>query len=305
MQRFLADIPLFVAVAKHKSFTMAANTLEIPLPTVSRRIAEMERGLGVKLFNRNNRKVEITEVGKEFYERCENILAEVVSAKEHVVQSQETISGRIRLTITPTFYFICMQGVLSAFAKKYPDIDMHVNLSFQTADFEDCDLKLWSGPLPNSSLKVRKILDSQMGLYAVPAFFGQRLPPQKTQDLKEESIIQIKGFFEHSLELRKNNQKKRVTVKPKHVVNNMGLSVEFLLAGQGIAVLHKQLANKFEHAETLIHVLPEWTCLGFETYLLCPEGPTPRRIEILIDHLVEHFQTTEHSPRRGPELLVK
>lgn len=298
MRRFLADIPLFVEVAKRKSFTRAANTLEIPLPTVSRRIAELERSLGVKLFNRNNRKVEVTEVGTEFYQRCENILAEAINAREQVAQAQETISGRIRLSLTPTFYFICMQGALCSFTEKYPDIDMQVNLSVQTVDFEDCDLRIWSGPLPDSSLKVRKLLGSQMGLYAAPAFFGQRPLPQEPQDLHGETFIQIKGFFEHSLELRNGTQKKRVLITPKHIVNNMGLSIEFLMAGQGIAVLHNALGQKFEHIGALIHILPEWTCLGFETYMLRPDGPVPRRMEIFINHLVEHFQAIERSPTR-------
>lgn len=298
MRKFLADIPLFVEVAKRKSFTKAANALEIPLPTVSRRIADLERELGVRLFNRNNRKVEVTEVGETFYEQCENILAKAVNAKEQVAQSQETITGRIRFSLTPTFYFIYMRGALCAFTQKYPGIDMHVNLSLQTTDFEDCDLKIWSGRLPDSSLKVRKILDSPMGLYAVPTFFGQRLPPQNPQDLHGENIIQIKGFFEHSLELRNGNQKTRITIKPKHIVNNMGLSLEFLMAGQGIAVLNKQLADRLEQGGDLIRILPEWTCLGFETYLLHPAGPVPRRIEIFLNHLVEHFKAIERGPQK-------
>lgn len=298
MRKFLADIPLFVEVAKRKSFTRAANALDIPLPTVSRRIADLERGLGVKLFNRDSRKVEVTEAGKGFYERCENILAEAVNAKEQVLQSQETIAGRIRISLTPTFYFICMQGALCAFTEKYPDINMQVNLSLQATDFDDCDLKIWSGCLPDSSLKVRKMLNSEMGLYAVPTYFGRRIPPQKPQDLYGEDIIQIRGFFEQSLELRRGNQKERVRIKPKHIVNNMGLSLEFLMAGQGIAVLNKQLADKLEQAGSLIRLLPEWVCLGFETYLLHPAGPTPRRIELFIQHLVEHFQTIERSPQK-------
>lgn len=298
MRKLLADIPLFVEVAKRKSFTKAAEALEIPLPTVSRRIAEMEKELGVKLFNRNNRKVEVTDVGDEFYGQCEHILAEAVDAKEKVVQSQETTSGRIRISLTPTFYFICMQGVLCSFAEKYPDIVMQVNLSFQAMEFDDCDVKIWSGPPPDSSLKVRKVIDSQMGLYAVPTFFGERHPPQKLHDLHGENFIQLKGFFEHSLELRNGSQKTKIMITPKHVVNNMALSLEFLMAGQGIAVLHKQIGDKLEQAGALMRLLPEWTCLGFETYVLSPAGPTPRRIKMFTDHLVECLQAAERFPQR-------
>lgn len=298
MQKFLANISFFIEVAKRKSFTKAAKALDIPLPTVSRRIMQMERELGVKLLNRDNRKVEVTEAGKGLYERCENILAEAVNAKEQVVQLQETVAGRIRLSSTPTLYYIYMQGALCAFTEKYPAIDMHVNLAPQTMDFEDCDLKIWGGPLPDSSFKVRQLLGSQMGLYATPTFFGQRLPPQEPQDLDGETFIQIKGFFEHYLELRTGSQKKRVAIKPKHVVSNMGLALEFLMAGQGIAVLHKHIADRFEQIGALMHILPGWICLGFETCLLRPEGPTPRRIQIFMNHLIEHFQTIEHSPQR-------
>lgn len=298
MRKFLADIPLFVEVAKRKSFTKAADALDIPLPTVSRRIADMERGLGVKLFNRNNRKVEVTEAGERFHERCENILAEAVDAKEQVVQSQEAITGRIRISLTPTFYFICMQGALSSFTGKHPGIDMHVNLSFQVMGFDDCDLQIWSGRLAYSSLKMRKMLNPHMGLYAVPEFFGQRLPPQQPQDLHGEDIIQLKGFFEHSLELRNGKQKKKVIIKSKHIVNNMGLSLEFLMAGQGIAVLNKQIGDKMEQAGALMRILPEWTCLGFETYLLHPPGPIPRRVALFIEHLVAHFQAIERFPQK-------
>lgn len=296
MRKFLADMPLFVEVAKRKSFTRAADVLTVPLPTLSRRIAELERSLGARLFYRNSRKVEVTEAGKMFYERCESILSEAENAKEEIAHSQETVLGRIRLSLTPTLYFICMQGALCSFTEKYPGIEMNVNFFFQKVDFENCDLTIWSGPLPESSLKARKLLTSQMGLYAAPAFFAQRVPPQEPQDLGGETFIQMKGYFENSLELRKGNQKKKVKIVPKHVVNNMGLSVEFLMAGQGIAVLHKQLAEKFEQVGALIHILPEWTCLGFETYLLRTGGVAPRRIQIFMDYLVEYFKTVDRSP---------
>lgn len=70
---------------------------------------------------------------------------------------------------------------------------MHVTFSLQTADFfnEDYDLRIWSGTLPESSLKARKLLSSQMGLYATAAFLGQRLPPQEPEDLYRETFIQM------------------------------------------------------------------------------------------------------------------
>lgn len=75
-RKFFSDLPFSVEAAKQKSFTQAAVVLDIPLPTPFRRIAVMEKSLGVRLFNRNSRNVGLTEAGRNFFESCASVVSE-------------------------------------------------------------------------------------------------------------------------------------------------------------------------------------------------------------------------------------
>ena len=111
MERMLRDLPLFVEVARQKSFTRAAENLDLPLSTVSRRIIALESELGVRLFLRSSRKVELTEMGVQFFDRCSTVVADAEAAWEELSHNMQGPSGKVRLSLPMDLYLnLCREN---------------------------------------------------------------------------------------------------------------------------------------------------------------------------------------------------
>ena len=292
MQKLFPDLPFFVEVAKWKNFTQAADALDIPLSTVSRRIAAMEKSLGIQLFHRNNRKVELTEAGRSFYDNCEFVVAEAHNALESLLREQKNHTGRIRLALPATVYFTYMQGVLGAFAAKYPGIEMHVNFSTRWVDLysEPFDAEIRTGDLPDSGLIVRKLITSEMGVYASPDLLDHYPVPHEPKELAVYPYIHMTIFSRHGLELCMGSKAEFVSMRPTHIVNGLALGLDFLLAGQGIAAMEVGTARKYEQSGEIVRLLPEWSMPGVTINLVRTSGKISHRVQLFVDYLVDHFK---------------
>lgn len=292
MHRFFSDIPFSVAVAKQKSFTQAADVLDSPLPTVSRRIAAMEKNLGIRLFNRNSRKVELTEAGRSFYESCEFIVADAKNALERLLQEQHHHTGRVRLALPATTYFMYVQGALGSFAAQYSGIELHVHFTTRWVDLysEPYDLEIRAGALPDSDLSLRKLFTSRQGIYASPDLLRRYPLPVEPSDLAGMPNIQMPVFRDNMLELHNGEAKQAIPLQPSHVVNGMALAEELLLAGQGISALDVGIARKYEQSGQLVRLLPEWSMPGVDINLVRVTGRLPHRVQLFVDHMVAHFK---------------
>jgi DNA-binding transcriptional LysR family regulator len=93
----LNDIALFVAVVKAKSFRKAADVLDMPTSTLSRRVSHLEKSIGIRLLHRTTRQIELTELGRTYFERCQGIIAQAQSAHEELSHAAESPSGMLRL----------------------------------------------------------------------------------------------------------------------------------------------------------------------------------------------------------------
>src|SRR3546814_11046772 len=116
MSPSLDDIALFVEVAKSRSFTRAADALEMPASTLSRRISMLESRIGVRLLNRSTRKVELTEAGAVYFERCQHVIAEARIAPEWLDEMAQRPKLRFRVSMPVRFAFIFIPFIICAFA---------------------------------------------------------------------------------------------------------------------------------------------------------------------------------------------
>jgi len=128
MQDFLTDVPLLVEVARHKSFAKAAETLGIGASTLSRRVRLLEQRMGVLLFYRDTRNVDLTPNGAALLERCEFILSESQKAYDAVVMNMQKPSGLIRISMFRDLFNQQMKDALIGFAAQWPDI--RIDLTF-------------------------------------------------------------------------------------------------------------------------------------------------------------------------------
>ena len=292
MQKFMADMPFFVEVARRKSFTISAEVLGVPVATLSRRITAMEKKLGIQLFHRTTRRVELTEEGESLYKQCELVVEEVQGIKETILHEQKNPSGRVRLCLPASAYILYLQGHLSAFSALWPNIDLYVHIGRQWMDFgaEAFDLEIRYGRQPDSSFKIHKLGTLYSGLYAAPKFLERHGVPRVPQDLRDLPRVQ-QNATANVMKLYKETKAETIALPPpKHIVNNPALAEELIITGQVFGPIFNPIARRIEADGLLVKLLPEWSLKGVDIFLIMPPGNMPRRVRLLADYLIDIFK---------------
>lgn len=286
----LSEIVLFVEVAKTRSFTKAAINLGMPVSTLSRRISQLEQHLGLRLFNRSTRRLELTEVGQHYYERCQFIVSEAQAAQEDIMRLNKSPSGVIRLSLAVDFAMFYIAPLLAKFRQHYPLIHFDLDLSARRADLlsEPVDMAIRMGNLADSSLYARLIAHVPLGLYAAPAYLAQYSTPQHPDDLHRHQCIDFKTNDGKSVwHLTQRQQHYEFTVNAAMRLNNMGMAQQLACMGLGICLLGKQVAEPEVQRGQLIPVLNEWQLPLVPAYALTATRLLPQRLRLWLDFLAE------------------
>src|SRR3954469_21190836 len=125
----LNDIVVFTKVVETKSFTGAAEQLGLPKSTVSRKLAQLEERLGVRLVQRTTRKLALTDIGEAYYERCARIVSDVAAAGQVVTDMQATPRGRVRITAPGDLSSKYLGGIIAQFLVEHSDISIELDAS--------------------------------------------------------------------------------------------------------------------------------------------------------------------------------
>jgi DNA-binding transcriptional LysR family regulator len=169
MDRF-ESMSAFVAVAKAGGFSAAARAMGIPLPTISRRVADLEAGLGVRLLHRSTRQVVLTESGQTYFATCQRLLDDLKDAEEAVTGEYRSPKGELTITAPMGFGRLHLQPVALEFLAAYPDINLHLLLVDRVVDLvaEHVDVALRIAELGDSSLIARPLGHVRMVVTASP-----------------------------------------------------------------------------------------------------------------------------------------
>lgn len=290
MDTFFPNLPLFMELAKQKSYTKASETLAIGVSTLSRRIRKLESEMGVPLFARNTRSVSLTESGQELFQHCEAIVAEAQNAKEAVIGNLGKTSGVVRVAMLSQIYHFFLAEALVRFAEQWPDIHLHITLSDRAVDLmtEPYDLDIRIGPLRDSTLKAKKIYTVKLAVYASPKLLSRHAPPKKPQDLKRLPCITLaqQGNPWH---LTKGKRKEEVFINPVHIANSVNVLHDFALAGLGVTMILPPEAAPHEQSGQLIRLLPEWSGSCFDMNIILASSQLPRRVRVFVDYISAFF----------------
>src|SRR5580693_1620431 len=186
MRADLNSLVIFAQVVESNSFVKAARQLQIPTSTVSRRIAELEKQLGVRLIERSTRSLRLTDVGSEVLEHAQRG-AELSEAIDNIASNHlSKVSGTLRLSAPPSISDSLLVPLVGAFQASYPDARIQIFISERFVDHiaDGIDLAFRvGGQLEDSSLVARKILTYRHQVVASPAYLKKSKPPQTPQDL--------------------------------------------------------------------------------------------------------------------------
>src|SRR5690606_4834968 len=127
----LNDIALFVEVARRKSFSLAARALSMPTSTLSRRISQLEHAIGLRLINRNTRRLELTNAGAAYLRRCQGLVDEARLAHEQLQTLSASPQGRLSIAIPYSIAMWLLPEALKAFTERYPDLECEFDMSMK------------------------------------------------------------------------------------------------------------------------------------------------------------------------------
>lgn len=287
----LDDALIFTRVVECHSFTSAALTLNMQKSTVSRRIAQLEERLGVRLLNRTTRKLRLTEVGQAYYERCRQIMQEFAEAEEAIMQLQSEPTGLLRVSSPIEFGQLFLGGVVGDFMCRYPAIQVEVELTTRMVDpvEEGVDIAIHRGRPQDSSLVARPMMSSPRQLFASPAYLAEHGTPQKPEDLIQHRCIHTlmdDGRKWHFLQPSVS-----VPVNPVLTVNNITFAREAAVSGAGIINVPAFIAEPLVEQGVLCRVLEHCVLPSTELYALYPSRRfQAMKVKAFIDYLIEQLR---------------
>ena len=293
----LNALNIFAKVVEAKSFSEAARRLKLPISTVSRRIADLEDQLGVRLLERSTRNLRLTDIGSEVLHHAQRT-AELGEAVDSIVSNQlSKLSGVLRISAPPSISDTLLAPLVGAFQASYPDVRVQIFVTDRFVDpiAEGVDLLFRLGPLRDSSFVARKILSYRHQLVASPAYFETRRPPTKPQDLLDHRLL----AFEHwKPEYRWNfvhangKDEEELTFLPYLSMNDYTGLAAALLSGAGICDLPPVVQPELMRDGRLVEAMPTWRFRVFDLSLVhLGNRHIPRPVRVFKEFAVQMAQT--------------
>ena len=269
----LNSLVVFAKVVEASSFSEAARRLKMPISTVSRRIAELEDELGVRLLERSTRRLRLTELGAEVLEQALRS-AEISEAVETIVSNRlSDVSGTLRLSAPPSISDTLLTPLVTAFQTSYPNVRVQILVTDRFVDHiaEGVDLVFRLGALRDSSLVARRILTYRHRLVASPVYLNGSNPVGKPQDLLGHRLLSFSHWKPDSswAFVHKNGRdRETVAFHPFLSMNDYSGLAPALVAGAGIGDLPPVVQPELIRSGQLVEVMPDWRFRTFDLALV-------------------------------------
>jgi DNA-binding transcriptional LysR family regulator len=285
----LNQIAVFVSVAQLGSFTRAARALAMPVSTVSRRVADLERQLGVTLLQRTTRKLTLTTQGRDYFDQCSEPLAHLYDAERVLTLSQRQPEGVLRLSVPVILGDPAFLGFLSDFLRNYPGIriDLFITNEFLDLVAENIDVALRFGELRSSSIVARKLGTSVRYVVAAPAYLERRPRPRTPAELAGHAGVVLGALNnEAAWELVSGRRRARVRVAGAVASRDFRSVSFFVYRGHGIGLLPSNYCDAPIADGTLVRLLPQWSSPPLAVHAVYPTRKfLPEKVHVFLEEL--------------------
>tara|TARA_B100002003_G_scaffold33689_1_gene28865 strand:+ start:16752 stop:17675 length:924 start_codon:yes stop_codon:yes gene_type:complete len=288
------QLTVFHTVADTGGFNAAARKLEISAPSVSQAIRSLEQTLGLPVFTRSTRRVELTETGRQLRADTRGPMDQLAHAIELTKSQSMHARGTVRITVPRFAYEFLIKPNLNEFCLRYPDVTLEVALADAVVDIveEGFDLGIRFGDRVKDSM-VAMELEPKMreALFVSPEYANTRGVPRNLKELAEHRLIDYRFISSNTLaplRLRSDNEVIDVKLQSALVVNDTGAMVDAALAGVGIGRLVLPGVQPLLESGDLVPVLEDhwFTYPGLYLYFT-QKSQNALRVRALIDFLRE------------------
>ncbi|WP_152223925.1 LysR substrate-binding domain-containing protein [Pseudomonas sp. SCB32] len=291
----LNDLYYFAKVVESGGFAAAGRLLGLPKSRLSRRVAELEARLNVRLLQRTTRKLALTDLGERYYRHCQAMLVEAEMADEVAAQLSAEPRGRVRLTCPVALAETSLNEMLPGFLAAYPQVNLELVLTNRRVDLlnegVDVALRVRAPGDEDLSLISRRLRPAMAALVAAPALLqGRQL--SHPQDLASLPIL---GAIEsdrkvHMKLLGPQGETCELALEARLAVEDFNLRKNVALAGLGVTVLPNYYCIEELADGRLVRVLPTWREPEANLQAVYPHrrGVLPA-VRALLDYLEEEF----------------
>lgn len=298
MNRF-ENMHSFIRVVEVGSISGAAERLNVTKSAVSRRLKELEKHLGVELFHRTTRQMNLTDTGRAFYHQAVRILDDVLEAEIATSQAHGTLKGSLKIALPSTFGLMHMGPIINDFIKEHPQIEFDLDFNDREVDLiqEGFDLAIRIANLPDSSLIARRIAPVKTVICASPDYLKQMGIPQSPEDLIEHQclVYSLQRDFEYWHLTDANGNEIKTKIYPYLKASTGEFLKEAAVDGQGIILVPTFIAYKEIENGSLIPLLKDYTSPQINAYAIYPQTRhLSQRVRAFVDLLVKRFEGTPY-----------
>jgi len=281
----LNDMALFVEVVKAKGFRSAAEAMGIPNSTLSRRIGTLEKAIGLRLLHRTTRKIELTEAGQLYFERCKRIVDEARLAHEQLGEMLAQPSGVLRASLPVDFAVTYLAPLIAEFAGLYPGITFDFDLTPRRVDLvsEPFDVAIRMGPSEDSQLIARPLASLTPHLYASPGYLDRSGEPRKPADLERHECLSI--LKAGSWTLQDGKRTATVSVGGRFTLNSVGMIRRLAVLDLGIVLMPEEIVADELASGKLRRILPGWHGTPMPVYAITETRLLPAKTQRFIEFL--------------------
>jgi DNA-binding transcriptional LysR family regulator len=280
----LNDLRVFEKVATVRSFSAAARSLGLPKSNVSRSVARLEEALGTRLFQRTTRNVVLTATGAALKDRSSAIMEKLKEAVDYVGSLTDAPRGHLKIAASIGFGINVLAEQLPEFLRRYPDVDITLELASQPTDLaaKSIDVAVRLGPLSESGMVAIRLGMMDRYLCAAPGYLERRGKPRSPDDICEHDTIEMPAPDGRPRQWRFTRRDETMVVDPQpRICVNEALTIYRLVSnGAGLGMISDYLCAASIKAGRLIRLFPDWTAPPVEVTIVFPSkresAPTVR-----------------------------
>jgi DNA-binding transcriptional LysR family regulator len=295
----LRGILNFTRAAELGSFAAAACELGVSPVAISQNISRLEQGLGVRLFARSTRALQLTPDGQAFLEQCKAPLAALNDACDNAARDAKHASGKLRVTIVSPVAFLYLIPLLPKFFERYPDIELELELSEDSTSLiaKRFDAGIRVGAMNDAAFVARPLGPMRLLICASPAYLKKHGTPKSLNDLANHKTLQLQITGREQatpfiVQTRNDGARsmQMLQLPARFLCNDFRVLLQACVDGIGIAQLPQPLALPALRKGRIKTLLPENMLEGWQLFIHYPSRKQlPARVRAFVDFCVEHF----------------
>ena len=298
MDRF-ENMSTFIRVVEAGSISGAADRLGVAKSAVSRRLKELEAHLGVELFHRTTRRMNLTDTGRAFYHQSVRILEDVLEAELATSQAHGTLSGSLKIALPSTFGIMHMGPAINEFLREHPQIEFDLDFNDREVDLiqEGFDLAIRIAKLPDSSLIARRLAPVQTVICASPSYIEQMGAPQTPDELVGHRclVYSLLSDYEYWYVTDSDGKEIKTKIQPYLKASTGEFLRDAAVEGMGIIMVPSFIAYKQIESGALVQILNDYISPKIDAYAIYPQTRhLSQRVRAFVDFLVNRFSGTPY-----------